>query len=1054
MAQTGAVSGAEGRIEREAVDRVVAALTSGKSGLVLVVPEPAEVEGMGVTAVLAAALRKPEVIVCFPEGIDWATVSATTHPDQLAEELTEVMTGLFEDMEPYSGLDPDELLEAFGATPQDEEAGARLLEERIFRPSERLMVLDGPIAGAVVPMAFMWPGRTWLVTAGTAEEAPPFAITVPVGPMTPAESTALLRHDLPVLDEGTAARLAELTCGWPFAITLVRSAIIAQGDVGIVGRLPEGVYLADPDSRAALIGAVVDHSVGWLRTIDPAAAERFLDLGLFDERESIPIGVAAMLWCSDAGMTSDEINALIARLESLSLLRHDTDEQVLVLPSTVRAHVRGLLGEAGLDRARRRLIDADPGDILEVWGALPGTVAWTLRNIVSYQAAAGATEELAATVGDVTWLAGRLQLSGVEAVLGDLDKAGEREVELLRRTVATSAHLLETARDLGDAFPTLACRLHAVPGMAERARAWRHEIGGPWLESRWTPPDLPHPALVRTLDGGTGKLTDVAVAPDGTWVAASSENKRVLLWRPDGTQLDSLSGHELAVTAVAVSPDGTWLASASWDDSVRLWRADGNMIDVLDDHPESVSAVEIAPDGTWLVSSGQGFVRFWNADGTPRAAVDGLEGDRERIAIAPDGSWVAFAGFMAAELRNSDGTLRADLGSTDAVAIAPSGEWLATTDVRLRLLNPDGGLRAEFDDGMCHGGGLAISPGGSWLAVGEIDDNVVLRDVDGTILARLHGHTDDITAVEIAPDGTWLASSSDDRTVRIWDVGIALREDVPGRAGERRLYSVAVAPDGSWLATTGLCGLTLWNPDGSVRHQGPDLSGGSVAIAPDGTYLFTGDWDGTARLHDLDGTVRASRSMRRQPKIEAVTISPDGAWTAMAVGDRVRIATAGGRHVTTMKRHGDDVRALAIAPDASWLAVAAGSDVRRWDAKGHPLGPPMTAEALINALAIAPDGRSVAAATYGGVELFDLDGEQVWEAAYDGELTGVAFSPDGVHLATTAARGRLRVWEAATGRCLTMVFVDSTLEGCAWMPDGSGIYAAGTAGLFAFTFHR
>ncbi|MGP4104134.1 hypothetical protein [Nonomuraea sp. KM90] len=1101
MTQTGAVPGADGWIERAAdVDRVVAALTSGESGLVMVVPETEGVEGMGVTAVVAAALRRAEVAERYPEGIGWVSAGGS-HPDNWIDELTQVLERLHgEDMELYSWLEGHDLL----GLARDEEAMNGLLETEIFTPGPRLVVIDGlRHAGLVLAMAFAAPGCAWLVTARAADEPPPFAITVRIGAMTVQEGAAMLRRDQPALDEGTATRLAELTGGWPLALAMAHGAIISQAGTGepatepaaepvtesatesatespaesatevaarLVAGLPERTDLADPDSRAALIGAIVDHSVGRLRDVDPAAAERFLHLGLFGAGEAIPIGVAAMLWSSGGTMTGGRIGALIARLESLRLMSRRTDHPVLVLADAVGARVRELLGPEGLRRARRTLADADPDETPEGWADLPGTEEWMLRNLAGLYADAGDEERLESLVCDVTWLSTRIHHSGVEAALEDLDRSGTATAELLRLTLAGSSHLLESARELGvSVVPTLAARLHATPDKGEEARRWLAEGGGPWLEARWTPPDLPHPALLATYHSPAEQLLDLAMVPDGSWVAAAGDRGRVLRRRVDGTRMESLLPHDTRVTSVAVAPGGAWLATASWDETVRLWEPDGKPRAVLDDLPGDAETVAIAPDGTWLAAAGEGFLRFWNADGTPRAVLDDASGAYERIAIAPDGTWLAAVGRGTIELWNADGTrrpiARTSETSAEAVAIAPSGEWLAmiTGPGSLLLLNADGSPRGELDSVFYHGTGLAIAPDGRRLAVGDFDDDIVIMDVDGSVRARLNAHTKAITGLAITPDGRRLVSSSEDGTIRVWDMDRAVPQGPADRPRGHDLHAVAIAPDGSYLATAGPDGFTLWDPDGGVRAQGPDEWTWSVAVAPGGAYLLTGDHEGRLQLWDPDGTLRRTEqlpSTRSMANVPSVAISHDGGWTVAAVNDEVRVLTPEGSRV--LESYDEDVRAVAIAPDASWVAVASERDVRLCRPDGRPTGVRLEAESIVKAVAVSPDGRYVAAATTdGAVELFDVEGgpdgegqgERVARFGHDDRLTGVAFSPDGAWLATTARNGCLRVWEVATRSCPAAIVVDGELSSCAWFPDGSGLCAAGAAGLFGFTYH-
>jgi hypothetical protein len=45
-----------------------------------------------------------------------------------------------------------------------------------------------------------------------------------------------------------------------------------------------------------------------------------------------------------------------------------------------------------------------------------------------------------------------------------------------------------------------------------------------------------------------------------------------------------------------------------------------------------------------------------------------------------------------------------------------------------------------------------------------------------------------------------------------------------------------------------------------------------------------------------------------------------------------------------------------------------------------------------------------------------------------------------------------RVWERATGRCVTMMRVEGALNGCGWSPAGNGVIMAGAIGVYGFTF--
>ena len=74
------------------------------------------------------------------------------------------------------------------------------------------------------------------------------------------------------------------------------------------------------------------------------------------------------------------------------------------------------------------------------------------------------------------------------------------------------------------------------------------------------------------MEGAEDWIRDVAFSPNGTLIAAGSDDGRVRVWRvSDGALLRTLEGHRGAVEAVTFSPDGRYLASGSSDETVWLW---------------------------------------------------------------------------------------------------------------------------------------------------------------------------------------------------------------------------------------------------------------------------------------------------------------------------------------------------------------------------------------------------------------------------------------------------------------------------------------------------
>lgn len=75
-----------------------------------------------------------------------------------------------------------------------------------------------------------------------------------------------------------------------------------------------------------------------------------------------------------------------------------------------------------------------------------------------------------------------------------------------------------------------------------------------------------------TLRGHASVITDLAVSPDNSLIASSSEDNNIRIWDPrTGASLAVLRGHAALVHLVRFAPQESVLASASEDGTCRVW---------------------------------------------------------------------------------------------------------------------------------------------------------------------------------------------------------------------------------------------------------------------------------------------------------------------------------------------------------------------------------------------------------------------------------------------------------------------------------------------------
>jgi RNA polymerase sigma factor (sigma-70 family) len=280
--------------------------------------------------------------------------------------------------------------------------------------------------------------------------------------------------------------------------------------------------------------------------------------------------------------------------------------------------------------------------------------------------------------------------------------------------------------------------------------------------------------------------------------------------------------------------------------------------------------------------------------------------------------------------------------------------------------------------------------------------------------ASLDGKAGAVFAVAFSPDGKTLAAGYGKGpnlgAVKLWDVTTG-REKATLRADTRLpdtpklplsvVESVAFSRDGSLLlaqTTTNRQSAILWDARSGMQlppREAYVLDTRPVVLGPDSK------------------TVAGAKTSWKE--------NPAGQVFVDKVEIKVWDAATGNEHAST-PAHGRLVSTLAFAPDGRTIAWADDA-LRLWDFSTDRQRVLRKKKEWVSRATFSPQGKLLAAATWdAGSKRASV---RLWEVAtgkellclggFSGQVSGVAFSPDGTTLATVGEDRTIRIWSLARG---------------------------------------
>jgi WD40 repeat protein len=287
------------------------------------------------------------------------------------------------------------------------------------------------------------------------------------------------------------------------------------------------------------------------------------------------------------------------------------------------------------------------------------------------------------------------------------------------------------------------------------------------------------PAVINAQAHSGGSV--VVFSPSGDLLASAGWEGAVRLWRiPEGSPVLAWQAHVDSVNGMAFIDAGQRLVTAGFDGRIVRWSIDGQLLDQVESPAPITHMTALESADRLLSGHADGSVRLWRLSDLSLLQTQALHRGRVKaVAIAPGGERYASSGRDGAVFTwlEHAPVRRLEDPPADAwtLAFSPDGRWLMggswfrlyrwqLTDASLQML-PTG-----------HRGiirSIKFLPDNATLAsISRQTDSAVyfLDPVTGATVRRFQRHELCGADISISPDGRYLATTSDDASVRIWDL--------------------------------------------------------------------------------------------------------------------------------------------------------------------------------------------------------------------------------------------------------------------------------------------
>lgn len=476
---------------------------------------------------------------------------------------------------------------------------------------------------------------------------------------------------------------------------------------------------------------------------------------------------------------------------------------------------------------------------------------------------------------------------------------------------------------------------------------------------------------------GNGKGVNIAISPDGRWMALGEDNRMANVYSTSNWQktytFEFGSGWcGGCATFVTFSPDSKNLYMASHHGSVKKYEmTGGKLVKQFADEVNDLSSLNVSSNGKRIVLATEKEILVWLEDGTQVAKFNpGDDLEINETIFSKDGKTLIItsnnntAMIWDIEKGKVTSSLTGFLNMRDKGGINydPNFIWDMQIAKYIRfknqlLISPDGktlikgkfGTKAKKWD-IASGKTLMeyvgharavvcydLSRDGKKLVTGGGDGKIILWNTEtGDSIKVIKAHREPVLDIHFSADETKVVASSWDARLITWDLATA-KPITFFDFENNSAYSILWGPSDLYVFTAQGKDLKLWELDSRapvrdfVGHQ--DVIG-SLRISLDQQQLLSASWDGSIRLWNIGTGLMSRKFLGHHGAVHIAIFSPDGRSIYSAGADRqIRVwDIASSKILRTFDGHKAEITSLLFSPDNRMLiSHSVDGSTKFWD---------------------------------------------------------------------------------------------------------------------------